>query len=191
MPSLAITQLYSLSPYGQSKYYDAPPKEKKENPANYEERTWRERCHYDEEGRVFIPPMCFKNSLTTAASFLSEKIPGKGNQSYSKHFRAGIIVPEGIMLPQTKDTVLQYTCMCSANGIPGGARRVKKHFPYVTSWKGTIEFHVLDDMITEEVFTRTLREAGSMIGIGYFRPEKGGYWGRFGIEKIEWKHQGY
>jgi hypothetical protein len=48
------SHLKSASPYGQSKMIRAPKKEK-ETSKNYEERTWRERCHYDEKGEIYIP----------------------------------------------------------------------------------------------------------------------------------------
>lgn len=189
MPSLAIATLHSLSPYGQSGYYESPPKEKDELPDVYETRTWRERCHVDTEGNVFIPPMQIKKAIAAAAKFRSEKIKGKGSATYTKHFESGILIVEGLTLPETKETMKCFPCMCSANGVPGGPKRVKKYFPYVESWKGKVEVHILDDIITEDIFTKTLVEAGMLVGLGYFRPQKGGYWGRFDVDKVEWKHQ--
>jgi hypothetical protein len=37
------------------------------------------------------------------------------------------------------------------------------------------------------VFAEHLREAGNFIGVGRFRPEKGGYYGRYKVNGIEWR----
>lgn len=188
MPRIAKVTMRSVSTFGFSRFYDDPPKEKKEGHDEYEKRTWRERCHYDPAtGQLFIPAMMFKKSITAAAKLLKHKIPGKGNSTYIKHFEAGILVTEPVDLPEKKDTVPGYTTMCSANGVPGGGKRVKKTFPMVTNWKGQVTYYVLDDTITEDVFEEHVKEAGQLVGIGYFRPERGGYWGRYMVDSIEWQ----
>src|SRR5262245_36928815 len=101
----ATVTLTGVSPYSQSKHYQDQPKKEKESAADYEVRTWRERCHVTEDGHIFIPPMAFKNCLAEAAKFLSERIPGKGTATYTKHFEAGILVTEPLLLPELKKDV--------------------------------------------------------------------------------------
>jgi hypothetical protein len=45
---------------------------------------------------------------------------------------------------------------------------------------------VLDAIITEQIFREMVDLAGLFIGLGQFRPEKGGTNGRFRIEKLVW-----
>ena len=45
----------------------------------------------------------------------------------------------------------------------------------------------MDDTVTPEVFERHFREAGRFIGVGRFRPEKGGLNGRFQATKFSWQ----
>ena len=52
-------------------------------------------------------------------------------------------------------------------------------------WQGVVEFYVLDNTITPDVFEHHLKESGKFIGIGRFRPINGGFYGRFNVEKIE------
>jgi hypothetical protein len=182
---VATAELESLSPYGQSKFYETP-KLSKESSADYEERTWRDRLHTDEQQRVVIPPMAFKNCLSEVAKFLSVQIPGKGKSTYTKHFEAGIIVTEGLTLPIKKNEVPGTWLFVPADGKRGGGKRVKKCFPVIQSWKGAVTFHVLDDTITPEVFEQHLKEAGNFIGIGFFRPRNNGYYGRFKVNKVSW-----
>ena len=45
----------------------------------------------------------------------------------------------------------------------------------------------MDDIITRPVFEQVIYTAGSLIGIGQFRPRNGGYFGRYNAEIIEWQ----
>lgn len=188
---IATATLEGVAPYSQSKYYDAPKLSRSsgaevETARDYEARTWRDRCHVDGDGNVFIPPMAFKNCLAEIAKYLSVQIPGKGKSTYTKHFEAGIMVLEGLSLPVKKDAVEGEWLFVPASGRRGDGKRVSKCFPVIRQWSGQVAFHILDDMITPEVFEQHLREAGNFIGIGRFRPRQNGYYGRFKVKSIRW-----
>lgn len=180
-----ITELKSISPYSQSKHYETP-KLEKEQSADYERRTWRDRCHANEEGYIFIPPMAFKKCIAEAGSFLQEKIPGRGKSNYTKHFKAGILVMDPLVLPIKKDDVEGEWLFVPSDGKPGGSTRVSKCFPLIHEWQGKVTFYVLDETITEDVFKRHLVEAGNFIGVGRFRPARGGFYGRFVVNGVTW-----
>jgi hypothetical protein len=40
--------------------------------------------------------------------------------------------------------------------------------------------------VPTEIFERCLKEAGNLIGVGRFRPQNGGYFGRFTVKSIKW-----
>jgi hypothetical protein len=181
----AIARLESISQYSQSRYHDAE-KLPKEAADDYEARTWRGRMHVTEDGNVFIPPMAFKNCLSEAAKFLSVQIPGKGKSTYTKHFEAGILVLEPLVLDVKAEDVEGEWLFVPADGRRGSGKRVKKCFPYIPKWSGDVEFHIIDDTITKGVFEEHLREAGSLIGIGRFRPRNNGFYGRFRVVSIDW-----
>jgi len=180
-------ELVSMSAYSQSRKIvsEAGNKEQK---AEFEKRVWRERMHCDDSGECFIPPMQFKKSVEIAAKFLRMRIPEKDRSEYGKHFRAGILVTEPLMLGVSRDDVKGEWLYVSSKGTPGGARRVMKCFPYFPSWKGIVTFHVLDDTITEDVFEKHLIEAGNFVGIGRFRPERGGFYGRYQPKSFDWSN---
>jgi len=181
---IITARLKSISWYGQGRYYTEPPKKGKELPEDYEKRTWRERLHYDENEDVFIPPMAFKNCIRDAAKFLGEKIKGRGQEKWTKNFKAGILVAEGITLPIKKNDVKGKWLHVPPNGQTGGPKRVLKCFPYIESWEGTVQFHILDDLITLDVFEYHIVQASFLVGIGTFRPANGGYWGRFTVDDL-------
>ena len=180
-----IAHLKSVSPYSQSRHYEVS-KLSKERPDDYEKRTWRERMHVTADGFVFIPPMAFKNCLSSIAKYLSESIPGKGKQTFTKHFESGVLVLEGLALPYKKEDVPCEPLFVPADGRRGSGKRVLKYFPLIAEWHGKVRFDILDDTITREIFANHLKQAGQFIGIGRFRPSSNGYYGRFLVEKLVW-----
>jgi len=181
----AIVTLESVSIYGQSKFHQTP-KKPGELSADYEDRTWRERAHVDANGKLYIPGTQLANSLREAAKYLSISVPGKGKSTFTKHFESGILVVDNIGLPILKDEVNSVTVFVPSDGRVGGGKRVIKHFPIVHEWKGTITYHILDDIITADVFEQVLKTSGQLIGIGYFRPRNRGIYGRFDVKNIQW-----
>lgn len=161
------------------------PKAEKEPPADYELRAWRERCHVDRDGFVFIPPTAFKEAITQAARYLGVKIPGRGNNSYTKHFTAGIIISEGIKLGIKKADVPGEWLYLNADGKKGGNKRVWRCMPYIEEWRGDLSIHVLDDTITQDVLAYHLEQSGVFVGIGRFSPQRGGYYGRYRVAELE------
>lgn len=183
----ATVHLESATPLCMSKYVSVP-KLEKEGPDDYEKRTWRERVHADENGEVFIPPMALKFSLTESAQFSGEKIKGRGQATWTRHFEAGVLVPEPVRLGIKKDDVQGQWLLMNADGKRGSGTRVMRCIPIIPAWKGVATYYILDPTITKEVFERTLRQAGLLIGIGQFRPRRGGYCGRYSAKKIEWSN---
>jgi hypothetical protein len=178
--------LESVSPYSQSRHYETE-KNSSELDRDFETRTWRDRVHATDDGTIFITPMCFKNALSEAAKYISMQIPGKGKATYTKHFEAGLLVTEPLMLPIKKADVDGEWLYVPSDGRRGGPKRVWKCFPLIKAWTGAVRFHILDDMITPEVFERHLAQAGSFIGIGRFRPRNNGFYGRFRIVSMKWE----
>jgi len=186
---VATVHLEGSSPYSQSKPHQTD-KLKDESADNYEKRTWREKAHANGDGKLFIPPMALKNCLAEAALFKSMKKAGKGQATWTKHFLAGILVTDPILLPLTKESVPGEWVYCNADGKKGSGTRVFRCFPLIHKWEGNAIFQVLDDEITEDIFRYMLTEAGKFIGIGRFRPRNGGFYGRFGIGKFSWEEVG-
>jgi hypothetical protein len=179
--------LKSESSLQMSKNYEhIMPKNEKENHKDYENRTWQERLHYTKKGYIFIPGIMFKNCIAAAAKYLSIQIPGKGKSTYTKNFEAGVQVIQDIILPVKKEDASPNWQYVPSDGMRGGTKRVWKCFPYVEEWEGEIEFRILDETITQDVFEYHLNQAGAFIGIGFWRPRQNGMSGRFKLISCEW-----
>lgn len=184
---IAIATLKSVAPYSQSRCYDREvPKLNKELPAAYEDRTWRNRLHVNARGTVEIPGTAFANCVKQMCKRLRLKVPGKGNSEWTKYFEAGIMVTDALDLGVKPEDVTKDTLFVPSDGRPGGGKRVWKHFPRIDEWGGTVRFFVLDDQITADVFVSVLESAGTLVGLGRFRPESRGFYGRFMVEKVDW-----
>lgn len=176
-------ELHSLTPYGQGRHHldDKLPRELDDA---YETRTYLSKCH-QAAGELFIPPMAFKLLLRTTAGYLSEKIPGRGQETYTKHYRQGVICPEPVMLGLKVEEVRHVRIFTSSQ--PGKAKsgRVWKSFPVIDTWAGELYIHAVDDIFTPEVIHRHLDIGGRLVGIGVWRPENEGMWGKFQVTAFE------
>lgn len=185
---LVKTVLKSTSPYSQSRHYskDQVPLLAGELHDAYERRNWRHRLHTDANQIVEIPPMAFANAIKESAKRLGLKVKGKGNKTFTKSFEAGVMVTEPLNLGVHRDDVPYDELFVPADGMPGSGKRVIKLFPRIDSWQGPVNFYVLDDLITEDVFMQVLANAGLLVGVGRFRPQNRGYYGRFDVVSMEW-----
>lgn len=157
------------------------------DPWKHEQQSWRERLHINGNQECIIPAVMFKNAIENAAQILGDKIPSKGNNTYASRFVAGVTVENDLLLGITKDKVLFEDWWVSSNGRPGGPQ-VLKRFPKIISWQGEVSYLViLDEIITREIFKKYLKLSGLIAGIGRYRPQKGGTYGKFEIEKIKFE----
>lgn len=181
-----VVRVQGISPLSQSRCLESP-KIERETHDEYERRCCRERIHSTQDGDVYIPPMAFVNCMCEAAKRLSIPIPGKGKSTYTKSFDAGLMCTEPMMVGVKKDDVPIEKLFVPSDGVRGSGKRVFKYFPRIDKWGGTIEFYILDDIISREVFERVLNHASGLIGLGRFRPQNRGYYGRFRAEIVSWE----
>jgi hypothetical protein len=135
---------------------------------------------------MVISPMMIKNMIADVAKFLDEKIPGKGNGKWTKHFASGILVVDPAPLGIHADEVEFEKLFVPSNGQAGSGKRVWKYFPIIHNYTTFFTVYILDNTITKELFERYIREAGRFIGLGFFRPARRGTKGRFEVDRIEW-----
>lgn len=181
---IATVHLKSITPYSQSRYITIP-RDDNESHGDYERRIWIERAHWtkiDGADHMVIPGIHFKNAIAEAAKFYNEAIPGKGKSTWTKNFLAGTLVTDMLDTGFTRDTVQSETCLCKV-----GSGKVEKTFPVIPSWEGVIQYQIIDDFITEDIFKKFLEASGRVIGIGRSRPRQSGYYyGTFEALEVSW-----
>lgn len=159
----------------------------KDDRDRFEQLTWRNRLHHA-NGKVTVPAAWIDSAIKATAKRQSDKIPGKGHATYTKHFATGLMWIDGMTLDVGVQDVQPFASMGNSGGkraAPGG--KVTKYFPCVPAWEGTATFYVLDSQIPDEKISEYLEVAGVFNGLGTYRPQTGssGGWGRFEVEGIK------
>ena len=187
----ATVELESASPYSSSGVHQTP-KLDKETHDDYEKRTWRERILVNDQNQIIIPPTAFTNGLSDTARFMPKTIPGRRGATYTKYVESGLLVMDPVVLhgpnnkPIPKDEVKGEWRFVPADGRTGGGRRVWKCFALIPQWKGTLTLYVVHDLLTPPIIEEYFNEMGLFIGLGRFRPQKRGFYGRFTVKKVSW-----
>lgn len=175
--------LTSITPYAQGKKHEAP-KLERESHDDYEKRTVLEQLHTN-MGKILIPPMAFHLCLQETASYLKMQIPGQGKATYTKNFIRGLLFNEPIILDQgPEDCRIEriWTTLTPTNPKSG---RGWRYFPVLDHWDACVPFTVIDEILTPAVLKRHWDLAGSITGIGVWRPINRGLWGKFKLLKLE------
>lgn len=180
-------KVVGVTPYSQSKPLISEGRIKTgQKPNDFLREHWRECMHVNGDGFVFIPAMSVKNSLTDVAKFLGEPVPGKGKATYTKHFEAGTIVLDDVVLNVKADDVQPEDLFLPSDGVRGSGKRVWKRYPRIDNWHGIVRVIVTDPIL--EAKPDKVREymvhIGKFIGWGRWRPRNGGSYGRFTVESF-------
>ena len=178
-----LCELESMGPVRFNKHLTAEglPNETKED---YEKRVWQERGEYDDDDKLFLRSVKFRKCIQTAAQWMNIQIPGSGKATYTKHFKGGVIVMNSIAIDVHRGDV-QGEWLFTAPRKNDGKRWVC--FPVVKEWSGILQVNIIDEKITPEVFERVINFAGMGVGIGSYRPEVGGDYGRFEVISLDFE----
>jgi hypothetical protein len=188
---VAVAKIKGASPllFGRQIDQEDFPKKAKETHDAYEKRTWRERCHHTSDGKLYVPAFALKRMLENTAKYKGDKIKGQGQKTWTAKFRAGLQVENDMILtggaPAFEEVPGMWKSVPS-DGKSGGAKRVKRCFPIVQDWSGEVRILLLDPFIQRDVVEDYLRAAGVVNGLGTWRPQNGGNYGRFSVESVEW-----
>ena len=177
-------------PYSQSAKHNVPMKDR-ESHEDYDLRTWREHCTVNKDGQVCVPMMAWKQCLDTCAQKLGHKVPGKRGASFKGYFVSGVLCPADTPLfngkALTKELAEPKTIYANLDGVRGSGKRGDRTYPEFSKWHCIVEFWIVDDIITQPVFEDHFNVAGRIVGIGRFRPERGGTNGRFRATNYDWQ----
>lgn len=180
-----IVHIEGVSPYSASKHHEEP-ELSNETKDEYDRRTWRNKATTDAMGMMVIPGSAFKQAVDNASKMVCGKIPGKGNSTYAKLFTTGVIVEGNAPLGVHANDAESIRLHVNADGVRGSGKRVFRTFPIVHSWKTSVPFLITEPTLPEAEFERAVTAAGRCMGVGRWRPEKGGSNGRFAVTGFDW-----
>lgn len=182
----ATVKIKGMAPLSCSRQHRSPFQDG-ESHEDYDARTWREKANYDANGHVFVPAMAFKQAMDLAAKRLAIPDPDNKRANFTKYFVSDVICEQNCNIGIHKDEMPAVTINANVDGVRGSGKRVPRTFPQTQNWGGDISFLIMEEKIKPEHFEKVLTMAGRSIGVGQFRPEKGGLNGRFEIVKTSYE----
>ena len=144
-------------------------------------QDWKEEVsralYKNGEGKLFVPSSQIHGCLIEAGKQM--RVVGKGKSTYSKLFGAFCLVEpmEVIISPQKFDT--------DERSVVIQKSRVIRYRPKWEKW--SLEFDVVshEEGISGEAIKQGLEQGGKYSGIGDYRPQKKGPFGRFEVIHFE------
>ena len=183
---VAKAQLESITAYSQSKRVNIVKRDDQDHDAA-ESEHWREKIHRNKDGFVIIPGNQFMECLKNVDRFVKQKISGGRGASYGKYLATGVQVLNGIALPYKWDEVEGEWLNMDSNGKKGSGTRVPRCFPLIPQWEGEVTYFIKPGAtMPADVFRRYLDGCGLLVGIGRWRPERGGSYGMFRVVDMSW-----
>lgn len=138
---------------------------------------WMGGLYYDDEHGPYMPGQNVKSALVGAA-----KIHRMG----ATFKRALIVVDDRLRLdytgPRDPEKMWESPRFVDCRSVVVGQSRLMRYRPKFHDWSLSVNIVFSNEMIEQEDVVRAAENAGMFIGIGDYRPEKGGAFGRFSVE---------
>lgn len=133
----------------------------------------------DDHGQIYQPASHIEASLKEASKTL--KIPGKRGATYSKLIGSAVSVSPDAITHLVQDYEID------SRPVVVQKARIVRYRPVFKDWELEFEINIGDDQIPIEVIKQALDHAGLYVGIGDFRPGRGGKFGKFMVVRFEEK----
>lgn len=138
-------------------------------------REQAEKTAYkDDDGTIWIPSVWLKGAITTISS--DYKVPG--SRKSLKSIIGGTILPveeKCYFQPSLKIKDIEV----DSRPVVIQRARVMRHRARIEKWRLSIDFFLDESLLDEKTFNQLICESGKRAGIGDYRPQKGGPFGRF------------
>lgn len=138
------------------------------------------------DGTLYHPGAAIARLLREAGA--NHKVKGSRRSVKFAVPSAVIVLEDTIPLvsPDTSQPLTEFEVDSRPVVIPATKGRVMRHRPRVDRWAMTFQLEVDDELLPTDFVHQLLEEGGRKLGIGDFRPEKGGPFGRFAV--TSWKN---
>ncbi len=147
-------------------------------------RMTAERAVYRIEKQLAVPGAAFSRLLREAGG--AHKIRGT-RKSLKYLIPAGVLVLDdlcGLYLRDRKTPIVDFEVDSRPVSIPATKGRVMRHRARANEWTCHVQVRINEDLVSEALVRQLFIEGGRQIGIGDFRPEKGGPFGTWDL--VSW-----
>lgn len=143
-----------------------------------------------QDGQIYMPATNFKLSMATGAK---RHVVGAGKDKMTGptavHAGVFVVPPEPIILfdPKTSDPIRDYKIDVRRVSMKSGYTKVSvpRSRAMIEEWMCEIKFQYEPLIIGPELITEFFERAGVICGIGDYRVEKGGPFGRYTCERVK------
>jgi hypothetical protein len=140
----------------------------------------KQKAYVDDKNNLYIPGPNIYAAIIAAGKFHKY---GKTKVTTNKTslIPAGIFILDAVIPLNTTNFEVDSRSVV----IPPTGGRIMCHRPRLDNWKCTFDLEVDEQMFNEKFVRLLIDDAGKKIGVGDFRPEKKGPFGRFQV--IKWR----
>jgi len=144
---------------------------------DYEKEALK-KLYIDADGKIYQPSTHIERSLIEAGKKI--RVKGNGKATYSKLFGSMVAV-DGLEILHKNS---EYEIFKMLVVIPATKGRVMRYRPMFKKW--VLEFDIeAEEEIPSDVLKEALEIAGRYVGIGDWRPEKKGKFGKFQVTNFK------
>lgn len=136
-------------------------------------------CYRLLDGRLYFPGQAISRMVREAGS--NHKL--RGTRKSAKYIipSAILVMDDFVLLTETDHSTPKTTFEVDSRPvvIPATKGRIMRHRPRHDQWAASFNIRVNETILEPDFIHQLLTEGGQQLGIGDFRPEKGGPFGTF------------
>jgi hypothetical protein len=137
------------------------------------------------DGKFYHPGAAISRLLREAGS--GHKIKGRRKSAKFIVPAAVIVLDDAVILLNGKSPIKDFEVDSRPVTNPFTKGKIMCHRPRFDEWSAEFTIRINEDILTLDFVHTLLTEGGAQIGIGPYRPEKGGPFGTFQVTKWEEK----
>ena len=136
-------------------------------------------CYRNQAGKCYFPAEHLRQAMINAGAFMKSKV-GNARKSMKNIVAAMVDVsPEEIQLSD-------YDQIDKRSAVNGNVKgRIITIRPKWSEWEINCKIEIDDNTLTKETIKDLLIYAGKYVGVGSYRPQHNGRFGRFEIKSIK------
>lgn len=136
-------------------------------------------CFYNNDTAVSIPTQNIKSSIVEGA---------KLHKLGSAFNRCVLILADTLNVshsgPANREAMWDTPACVDCRSVKVGTARLMRYRPRLNDWSLSVEIIFDENMVERQQILAAAENAGKYIGIGDYRPAKGGPFGRFTVEAV-------
>lgn len=140
---------------------------------------WRGSLYHDKDLGPYLPTASLRAALVNGATL----------RKLGKTVKRGTLILEDKAAleykgPRDPDEMVNDNRFIDCRSVCVQGKRLMRYRPVFDNWSVNIEILFDDQLIDRADLLLSMEEAGRLIGVGDFRPDKGGTFGRFAVEEV-------